>query len=157
MQTRLKVAGTIIVLLSLALPIEQFSANGWLLPRVYAGYDSNGYLLGRLAAPGPGLLSKFILLVIFVWPVLWLALTRWRRGGTLAGVVFCVGEAILVPLSILAILVSSNSLLSVSRPGPGAYVGILGFSLYAAGAAWADVTSFRAWRQVARNPAPRPQ
>ena len=153
----LKVVGAILLLVSLAFPMQQAShyyidSDGVIRPQAWgtppgatALFESDQYALH----PGSG--ENSLLALAFAWPVIAVAYWQWRKD--VIGIVLRSLEIVFLAGTFLLVYwVSTFTVLTVTRVGAGGYLAFLGLGLYAVGALWADAIALRRWKRRASPP-----
>ena len=159
----LKLAGAILLLVSLALPmsscVRYVDAKG---NRVEVEKDAPlpegvrkevlyDYALDNFDAQDAG---SWSVLLAFAWPALLVGLLFWRKRGR-AVLALRIAEPLLLAGSFY--LISFIASFLVDRMEAGAYLAFFALGIYALGAVWEDVVAFRQWRQERRaSPEPVP-
>jgi hypothetical protein len=116
-------------------------------PGTTALFESDVYAIPPAAGEN-GILP----LLAFSWPVIAIAFWQWRKQAV--GIVPRILEVVLLAGTfILVLVISTFTLLTVTRVGAGGHLAFLGLGFYAVGALWADVIAFRGWVRPADAPA----
>jgi hypothetical protein len=158
MYLNLKVVGAVLLLVSLAFPMQRESnyykdSEGIVHRQVWgrtpqgatALFESDVYALRS------GSWESLMVLLAFAWPVIAVAYWQWRKEA-ICIVPRALEIVFLFGTSILVYWISIFTILTVTRVGAGGYLAFLGLGFYAVRAIWADVVALREWERRARVP-----
>ena len=160
MYRSLKLAGAILLLVSLALPMSSCTryvdAQGNRvevvkdapLPEGVRKEVSYDYALDGFDAQDAG---SWSVLLAFAWPALLVGLLFWRKKGRTV-LLLRIVEPFLLAGSFY--LISFLASFLTDRMEAGAYLALLALGIYTLAAVWEDSVAFRHWRQARHVPAP---